>query len=259
MKITTKTTREHLIKFIGANVPEVKQLDNELYEKIAYADKMMKNDSSKVTRTDLVSLAKSIIKLLGDNVTEVEAPQTTPTAENSVKLNGKKKASGEPKKEAEKKADTEKAEKTVKKTTAKKTSKKEESSATDSTDGTVPNSIFPEKLTVDGKEFVLAKEVKSIDDLYDLYVNDVPVICAFYWTKTHLKQYPYFNGVMGNPKSFKDDLDLATTFYVSPNKKIAYHLSNYTEGCYNTLPEEFEEIDGIRYAGGMEYQIYKAV
>ena len=89
MKITTKTTKEQLKSFLGANAKAVKTADKDLFDQIAYADKMAKKDDSKVTRKDLVDLVKSVISLLGDKCVEPALAQekapATPQAENSVK------------------------------------------------------------------------------------------------------------------------------------------------------------------------------
>ena len=89
------------------------------------------------------------------------------------------------------------------------------------------------------------------------YENGEEIMLACYWTKEHLREFPYFNHMLGKPKSFPNDLDLTTMIWVSPEKRVSYHVSRYTEGCYNILPEDLEEDDGIRYAGMMEFQIYK--
>ena len=33
----------------------------------------------------------------------------------------------------------------------------------------------------------------------------------------------------------------------------------YTEAIYTILPTDFEEVDGLRMAGGIEYQLYRKV
>ena len=89
--------------------------------------------------------------------------------------------------------------------------------------------------------------------------KDEEIVFAYYWTKRHLKQFSYFGGWLGQPKSFDNDLDLATAIYVSDEKKVSYQVSMYTEAIYTILPTDFEETDGVRVAGGIEYQIYRAV
>ena len=52
MKITNKTTKEQLKNILGANAKAVKSQDKNLFDRIAYADKISKTDDSKVTRKD---------------------------------------------------------------------------------------------------------------------------------------------------------------------------------------------------------------
>ena len=99
-----------------------------------------------------------------------------------------------------------------------------------------------------------------MDDLYNAISNDEDIMFAYYWTKRHLKQFTYFGGWVGQPKSFDNDLDLATAIYISDEKKVAYQVSNYTEAIYTIIPTDLEVADdGIRYAGGIEFQIYRGV
>ena len=288
MKITTKTTKEQLKTFLGLNAKAVQTKDKDLFDRLVYADKMLKKDESKVQRADLVSLAKDVMKLLGDECKEPksmketkETPVETPTeapvepkAENSVKKltkGSKKKAEDTPKESSESDqtatetpAETKTEEKVDEKKSAKKSSlgkKKEQPKKDGATDsnGTVQKDIFPDTLKVGDTTYKLAHDIKTMDDLYNALEKEEEIVFAFYWTKTLLKKWGYFNNLLGTPKSFENDLDLATTIYVSEEKKIAYHISMYTEGCYNNIPDDFEEVEGIRYAGASEFQIYRAV
>ena len=83
MKITAKTTKEQLKTFLGMNASAVKEADKDLFDRLVYADKMLRKDESKVQRKDLVDLAKDVIKALGDKCVEpksmkVETPTETP-------------------------------------------------------------------------------------------------------------------------------------------------------------------------------------
>ena len=275
MKITTKTTKQELKNFLGANVKAVKEKDKDLFDRIAYADKMAKKDDSKVARKDLADLAKEVITLLGKAVAEPALAQETPAepvAENSVKKLGKgvskkqksmeesSEVSSESEKTAENTQTEEKvdAKKSAKKSLGAKKTPAKKDGDTDSK-GTVQEEYFPSTLKVGDTNYELAHDITSMEDLYNALNNDEEVVFAFYYNKKMLKQAPYFYDMLGRPKSFENDLDLATTIYVSEEMKIAYHISMYTEGCYNTLPDDFEEVEGVRYAGTMEYQIYRAV
>lgn len=283
MKITTKTTKEQLKKFIGANAKAVQTADKELFDRIAYADKVAKKDESKVTRTDLVSLAKDIIKCLGEKiVTPAFAEETetaTPQAENSVKklskgVSKKQKSMEETETVAEESTESEAtAENNEENVDSKKSAKKSlgKSDKKPKKDGVTAlkgsenqktvqmAEAFPQTLEVGDTKYELAENIKTLEDLYEALNNDEEIVFAYYWTKRHLKQFPYFSGLLGQPKSFNNDLDLATAIYVSDEKKVSYQVSMYTEAVYAIVPSDFEETDGIRVAGGIEFQIYRAV
>lgn len=292
MKITSKTTKQELKNILGANVKAVKEQNKELFDRIAYADKMAKTDDSKVTRKDLVDLVKEVMKVLGDNlVVPALAEENTlapvePVAENSVKklakgVSKKQKSMEESvpeevvesEKTAEETQETPaepvKEEKVDKKSAKKSLGKKKEQPKKDGVTDLAPvtNSgkavqlaqAFPKSLAVGDSKYELAEDIKTFDDLYNALANDEEIVFAYYWTKRHLKQFPYFGGWLGQPKSFDNDLDLATAIYVSDEKKVSYQVSMYTEAIYTILPTDFDVEDGVRIAGGIEYQIYRAV
>ena len=280
MKITAKTTKRELKDILNTNFNAVKEADSNLYERVAYTAKVAKEDDSKVTKRDLVDLVKEVERVLGDKFVEPTKKEETPKAENSTKrkLHSKKEkvetpveeekapveeTPAESEEEEEKKVDTKKSAKKSSKLNKKKEEPKKDD-ATASQNETV-QTIFPQTLTVgkdkDTKEYRLAPEIKSMDDLYNATIDkDMDeVLFAYHWTRKQLKLDPYFDGAVGKITQFENDLDLAGTLYVSEERKIAYHISLYTEGCYNTLEEDFEEFDGIRYAGNVEFQIYRRV
>ena len=274
MKITSKTTKQELANVLGANAKVVKEQDKNLYDQMAYTSDMMKKDEKKVTRRDLVDLVKDVMKALGDKFIEPALAQETPTvqpqAENAVKKLTKgvsKKQEMKPAKEEpakDKSTEEQGAEKAPKKSLGKKsTTKKSKEGVTDlepatSSDKAVQLAkMFPKEISVGDDTYELAEDIKNFDDLYNALEKDEEIVFAYYWTKRHLKQFPYFMGWLGQPKSFDNDLDLATAMYVSDEKKIAYQISMYTEAVYTILPTHFEEVDGVRVAGGIEYQIYR--
>ena len=283
MKITTKTTKEQLKSFLGANAKAVKTADKDLFDQIAYADKMAKKDDSKVTRKDLVDLVKSVIALLGDKCVEPALAQekapATPQAENSVKKLAKgvskkqetkeetsSEESGESEKTAEETQGADEKKEAPKKSLGgkKKPATKKEGvtdlEPTTSSDKAVQLAkMFPKTIEVGDAKYELAEDIKTLEDLYEALNKDEEIVFAYYWTKRHLKQFDYFMGWLGQPKSFDNDLDLATAIYVSDEKKVSYQVSMYTEAVYTILPTDFEEVDGVRVAGGIEYQIYRAV
>ena len=282
MKITTKTTKEQLKSFLGANAKAVKTADKDLFDQIAYADKMAKKDDSKVTRKDLVDLVKSVIALLGDKCVEPALAQekapATPQAENSVKKLAKgvskkqetkeetsSEESGESEKTAEETQGAEEKKAPKKSLSGKKKPATKKEGVTDlepttSSDKAVQLAkMFPKTIEVGDTKYELAEDIKTLEDLYEALNKDEEIVFAYYWTKRHLKQFDYFMGWLGQPKSFDNDLDLATAIYVSDEKKVSYQVSMYTEAVYSILPVDFEETDGVRVAGGVEYQIYRAV
>lgn len=283
MKITTKTTKEQLKSFLGANAKAVKTADKDLFDQIAYADKMAKKDDSKVTRKDLVDLVKSVIALLGDKCVEPALAQekapATPQAENSVKKLAKgvskkqetkeetsSEESGESENTAEETQGADEKKEAPKKSLGgkKKPATKKEGVTVLNTDADSEKAVqlakaFPKTLEVGDSKYELAEDIKTLDDLYEALNKDEEIVFAYYWTKRHLKQFSYFGGWLGQPKSFDNDLDLATAIYVSDEKKVSYQVSMYTEAIYTILPTDFEETDGVRVAGGIEFQIYRAV
>lgn len=284
MKITTKTNKETLKTFLGLNAKAVKEQDKNLFDQMMYTDKMLRKDESKVTRKDLVDLAKSVIALLGDKCVEPALAQektpATPQAENSVKKLAKGVSKKQETKEESSSKESGESEKTAEETQGadeKKAPKKslggKKKPATKKEGVTVLNTdadtnsekavqlakAFPKTLEIGDSKYELAEDIKTLDDLYEALNKDEEIVFAYYWTKRHLKQFPYFGGWLGQPKSFDNDLDLATAIYVSDEKKVSYQVSMYTEAIYTILPTDFEETDGVRVAGGIEYQIYRAV
>ena len=294
MKITTKTTKQELKDFLGANALLVKKEDKDLFQRLSYADAMLKKDETKVQRRDLAELAREVQKLLGDKCVdpadEVEETddeqELVPIAENSVKKlgNGISKKQPLKKQEVEESDDEDEEEdeeeqeekapakntkvdnKSAKKSLGKKEQPKKDGVTVLNTDAQSSSKkavqlakAFPQTLEIGDSKYELAPEIESMDDLYEALTNDEEIVFAYYWTKRHLKQFPYFGDWLGHPDSFENDLDLAQSIYVSDEKKVSYQVSMYTDAVYTILPKDFEVVDGVRIAGGIEYQIYRAV
>ena len=120
-------------------------------------------------------------------------------------------------------------------------------------------SSFPETLTIGDESYELAHDITDMEKLHEASDNDEEIIFAFYWSKSQIKQFNYGSGLLPAPKDgFKDNLDLSTLLYVSDEKKVCFSLSMYTENLYQVMPDAFEEIEGVRYSMGIEYQIYRA-
>lgn len=277
MKITTKTTKEQLKHFLNDNTKAVKTKDKNLYDRMMYTGKVIKEDDSKVTRKELVDLAKETLKLLGDkcNITSLEVKEetpATPVAENSVKKLSKKKQEvkeTEPEEsDEEEPADEVKEEQVDTKKSAKKSlgKKKNEPKKDGVTTLATHNSKavqlveqFPETITVEESKYEIAHDLKTMEDVYNALSDEEDIMFAFCWTKKHLRQFSYFGDCLGHPKSFDNDLDLASVIYVSEEHKVCYAVSSYTEVVYTVLPKDLEEEDGVRCSFGVEFQIYRAV
>lgn len=276
-KITTKTKVATLNEVLNANAKAVKKADKTLGESVQYA----LANPDKATRKDLVDLVKEVMTALGDKFIEPMpvAAETKPEAKAEVKTEAKTE-------KVKKTADKPKAENSVKKTPVKKTKveksdaeteevKEEKTKATKKsakksakkTEGVkdLENSkalqmaeSFPETIEIDGEEFKLNHDIKTMDDLLEAYMADVEIEFAFYWTKRHLKQFTYYNGTLGQPKSFPNDLDTAQLVYVDDqNKKVAYAVSDSNfPAVYGILASDLNEDEGVRYCQGIEYQIY---
>lgn len=241
--------KEQLTKVLSANSAKVKKADGTLFDSVSYAVKQFRKDQKTVTKKDLLDLVKEVATTLGDTF---KTPEFTPVAETSIKKPLKKSA---PKKEnvdsdsdTEESAPKKKSSTGGKKTSAKKTSDEKESSVS-----------FPETIKNDLGDFELAKDISSMDDLYKALENGDNIIFAFYWSKKLLKQFEYFSLLGTNPSSFKNDLDLATAIYASEEQKVAYCVSLYTEAPYTVLPKDLDELEGVRYCSGCEFQIYREV
>lgn len=285
MTINAKTKVETLKGLINANFSLLKKNPKakDLMNTIAYT----KEHEDKATRIDFMNMVKEAMKILGDKfITEPvmaeekpvevkteekksskvvkKSEKTAPAAENSVKKPVRSKAVKEAEEDTdEEDEETEEVKKPAVKKTAKKSAKKaegvkvlENSEASDKALQMAKN--FPETLTIDGEEFKLNHDIKTMDDLLDAYMDDVEIEFAFYWTKRHLRQFKYFDDNFGRPKSFPNDLDTAQLVYVDDaNKKVAYCVSDSNfPAPYSIFPEDLEEDNGVRYCNGVEYQIY---
>lgn len=255
MKITAKTTKEAMKEFLKDNLAVVK---GDLKDRVKYA---LKASDDKLTRKDLVDLVKEVTALVEEAPAKKTETKAKPKAENSLKKPAKKEA---PKAEPEEEEAPAKAEKKP----AKKGEKSKVKSSTASKNSIEYAEMFPETLEgieLEGKarNFELAKGIETMDDLYDAIMESEEkgevLLFAFYWNKRSLRQFSYFDGILGQPKSFKDDLDLAMAIYCSEERRIAYAVSTTTEAPYSILPEDLVEEDGIRISTGTEFQIYREI
>ena len=262
--VVNKLTKAQLTTVLNENFKAVKKVSKEIADSIQYTAKAYKEDEKSVTKKDLLDLVKDTMTALGDKFilatdsTDVSVPVL---AENSVKPSGKKlskKSKAEPKEEEPK---------TEKKKEAPKKPAKKESAVTPkeapSEYSVLLAEVFKDTIESEGEDgvskYAIAHDIQTMEDLMKAFENEETIVFAFYWTERHLKQFDYFNGWVKAPKSFPMDLDLASCIYASDDGVIAYAVSLYTDANYNILPEDLEEVDGIRFCRGMEYQIYRLV
>lgn len=231
-----KSTKENLIGLLRTNFKALK--DEALKDSIKYT--VSRKD--KATFADLRNLVREVKKALGKEFNET--PTYIAKAESSLK----------PKAEKVETPVEEKPEPKAEPKKAKKKSTKDSDTEPAKAVQLANELAFPEVIKEYDEEYHLAHDVKTLADLEKATENGDEVMIACLWTKRHLRQFRYFNGWLGQPKSFKNDLDLCQLIWCT--SKVAYAVSNDTEAIYNFFPEDIIEEDGIRYCNGMEYQIY---
>ena len=231
--VVNKLTKMELRDALNANFALVKEANEDLADSIEYMAKMFNKNEKSVTKKDLLDLVKESMKTLGDKFSFV-SQSVTPVAENSAKKSPKK--------------------------------LKKSDSVVSSSDvpENAPTAIalakaFSETLEVEGAKYEIAHDIKTLDDLRKAYEDDQNIMFAMYWSKRHLAQFPYFEGKFETPDEFPNDIDLASCIYVSDEDTVAYAVSMYTEGCYMIMENDLKEFDGIRFSGGIEFQIYRQI
>lgn len=248
-KLTKKTTVEEMKGILNANITKVKKADKNLADQIIYAGK----HADKATKKDLFDLVKQTIDKLGDALVVPAMAEETP-AETPKKKLAKVESEQAIKPKAKKSEEVAEPKKSAKKP-AKKAEGVEVLDEVKTKTSPDRVSKFPAEITVGDNTYVTA-DIKSMEELYEKLNADEEVVLAFYWSKRNLKQYGYFNNYLGTPKSFDNDLDLATVIYASDEFKVAYAVSQYTEAPYTILPDDFEVIDGIKISGHIEFEVY---
>lgn len=256
VKVTRNTTVEQLKGILNANFKAVTKKDKALADSISYASQQMKKDPKAVKKADLADLAKQVITLLGDSVKP--AVTLKPAVENSTKP---KLSAPKGSKKSETKAEGAPADKGEEKKTEPK--KPENSKPAEDKKPPVADMItaeaFPKEFTAGDVKYELATDITDMKGLLEAFNKDEEFVFAFYWNKAQIKQSAYGSGLLAAPKEFANNLDLASVLYVSDECKVTYALSMYTEVLYQIMPEAFEEIEGVRYSMGIEFQLYRAV
>ena len=246
--------------------------NGKLKDRVLYAGK---HDS---TKSDLLSLVKEVATYLGESLVvpavaeekkESNKPKLSMSKKGSTKSENLTKAQKPAAKKADEKSETPKTPKkestksekpkaeTPKKDT-KKDTKKSVSEVLASRNGVVLLEQFPDTIEFDGNEYEKAEDITSMKKLHKAIEGQRDIVVAFYFPRRNLKQFGYFNNIMGKITEFKNDLDFCQPLYVSEEDKVAYLISLYTEAVFYILPEDFTPVDGVKIAGAIEFEIYEA-
>jgi len=262
MKITRNM--EQLTALLNANYKGVQKVDKDLAEQIAYAGKMFKKDKTKVKRADLVDLVKSAMTALGDAF--IDPTGATPVAaEASLKPAAKKVAAKKTEDEAPAKAETTEEETTDTKKSAKKPAAKKSAPVKKQEEKKKPSVVkkevlvsFPDSLTVGDSTYTKADDLTDLAKIREAIENGETIVFAYYWSKEMLRTTDYFGRLLGQPKSFDNDLDLCTAIYVSDENVVSYQVSMYTEAVYSIIPDDFKTAkDGLKVAGHLYFEVYR--
>lgn len=260
MKITKTMDKKYLTSVLAANVNNTEGVEKSLLDSLAYT----LANAAKATRADLATLVKDLSAALGDKFIIPAMAETKPTAPVA------------------KKTPDPKPENLVKKTSGKKTDAKPEAKKTTETTGEEPkkpskkgadtksvdnrvvplatSKVFPDTIEYAGETYTRIDGELTVKDLADAPEGTIEF--AFWWTKRHLRQFPYFNNDLGHPKSFPNDLDMAQLIYVDEDDyKVAYCISDATKAPYTILPADLKVADdeGVRIGATshIEFAVYQ--
>lgn len=248
-KVTKNMTKAYLGSVLTANIKAAKELDKSLADRVSYT--LTNLDAKDTSRNEVAKLVKELATTLGDKFVQPPIPDS-PKTENLVKKT------------------SDDGDETIEKSKG----KKKKTLTGDSRMVIYATSqVFPETFTIEnggGTFHIVHDEVKTLKDMLNLdsdedegYKMNGTYFFAFWWTKRHLRQFPYFNDDLGHPKEFAEhgtkDLDFAQLFYISDEGKVAYAVSDLTEAPYTILPADLEEVDGVRIGSrsSIEFAIYK--
>ena len=261
--VTMKNSVEEIKNFLGQNAEAVKKADSNLFSRMEYTSKAMQKGEN-VTKKDLFDLAKDVMTLLA---TPAAAETVKPKSETALKKKGgTAKTTEQEAPETDEDEETEETTKETKKKSTKGDSKKGQKKPTQKElDEVLVFSQyvkeFPEKYERDGVQYELARDITSMKDLYEAFEKGEQFVFAFVWTERQLLTFPYYEGVLPQPKKFKDDLDLAAMMYISDELTISYAISTTTDAFYAIKPRDFTSYEPVahRICDSMEYEIYRVV
>ena len=271
-KITVKSTKEQMTSYLNEVFKSVQKVNKNLADRIVYTAKAYKKDSASVMKKDLYDLCKEAMDCLVTPATPVVAEASVkPVASKKKVMKKAEKVAEEditdetPEETPEEETPKAPAKKTGKKAVTKKSAKKEETplvtETTPASKKEIPLAkLFKEVYTTDNLGTLeIAHDIKTLDDIKKSYENEELLVFAMYWTPRHIKQFEYGRdlGFKHVPKKFEDNVDLASLVFIGEVNDVAYAVSSETDRMYFFLESDLKEEDGLRFAGGVEYQIYR--
>jgi len=263
--INSKTTKKGLVEYLTEVAPSLKgKKFKTLADSVKYTMKKFSEDANQVLREDLFLLASDIQAVL--------APVAPAPVENSLKPVPKEEKKPSLRKSGKKEESTEDIAKGVLEIVNGKKDKKSENPAekNDKGDKVTPKNLpdkampladkFPESMKVEGVgSLKVNMKLKNMKEVYDVVQSGKTLYFAMYWSPRLLKQFVYDTYDINGKKfkSFPSDLDICQLVYISEEHKVAYAVSAYSEVCYPILPADLEIAEGMRYANGVEFNIYE--
>lgn len=256
-------SKNELVNILADNLGSLKNTakNGRLKDRVSYAGV---HDS---TKSDLLSLVKEVANYLGDSLVipavaeekkETSKPKLRKGSTKSENLTKAKPQTKKTEPKVEPKTETKKESKPSKSKTPAKGAKKDLEDAIAIKGGIQLLEEFPDEVTFNKTKYVKCEDITSMEEFHEAVEEERDIIIAFYIPKRNLKQFGYFNGILGRVNEFKNDLDFCQPLYVSEENTIAYVISLYTEASFYMLPYDFTPIDGIKIAGCTEFEIYEA-
>lgn len=270
-----KQTKSQLIEGLREVLEEV-ELDTATKDVLEYTVNQFDVNQRNITMDDITDTISALEEDTGRTFEEllveargVESEEETEEAEETPIEEVKKETKKLPKKtETKTDAKVENSDKKVivkpKGDTPKSTESKKEEKPKTVHKTTELLAQFPETLKSSALEgtLKLRNDLKTIKDIADAYNNDVDIVVATYWTERHLKQfgasYDPMNINPKRPKSFEHDLDLIEITYANELVVTGCSLYSYVPQIF--VPGDFIiQDDNLRYANGMELQVYEVI
>lgn len=99
----------------------------------------------------------------------------------------------------------------------------------------------------------------TLDSIRKASEDGYTLLFACFWSPRLLKQFNYKEqfDVDECPKAFPDNLDVAELLLTCDTMPKLFALSLETEAMYAFREEDLEQVDGIRVANGLEFEIYQ--